>query len=658
MNNQPLKYNVVNKELDLNKKHLNLLETILKYYEIENIKDFISPKFSNTHDPFKLKNMQQAIELLFNSLDKKILMEQDSDCDGVTSFSVMYNFIKLINPNTNIDYYIHDGKKHGITKEVVKRIKKEQIELLIVPDGGTNDVEFSKEISELGCKILIIDHHPIDNDNPYATIINCRDKQYPHENLSGSLMCIKFIEAYEQTYLKNKMKSQRFYSKQFYDLGGLGAIADMMDVRNLETRYYMIEGCKEINNEALKELVEKKSDEFNLGVTIHNSAFTIAPMINAMCRYGKMDEKETMLKAFCNFKEDIEYQPRRKSKSDPQPPKEIHSLQKTAARICFNAKTRQDNAAEKIKETIKIEIEKLKLQKNKVIVFIDNQDIISYEDKSLTGLLGNKLVSYFGKPVIILRQNENKHNKESNSPYLYQGSCRSRGKGKLESTIEYFSSLNLCLCQGQPNAFGVTFYSLEDINTFVDICNKEITDDEVVDVSEVDFVIDAALLKEKNVVDIASAYNIWGGCISNPKTLIKNLLINNMEINGVGKEGSDYKGYISFIYNGIKFTKKYCKKDDYKNMMCRPEEWFGDTPEQIIKMDLLCEFYADKYEDEIYYNVKIRDFYCEAVEFVGRVDKPRAEKETVEDVKEIEEVIKTESKSMETPTKKFDRSRW
>ena len=77
MNNQPLKYNVVNKELDLNKKHLNLLETILKYYEIENIKDFISPKFSNTHDPFKLKNMQQAIELLFNSLDKKILMEQD-----------------------------------------------------------------------------------------------------------------------------------------------------------------------------------------------------------------------------------------------------------------------------------------------------------------------------------------------------------------------------------------------------------------------------------------------------------------------------------------------------------------------------------------------------------------------------------------------------
>ena len=35
--------------------------------------------------------------------------------------------------------------------------------------------------------------------------------------------------------------------------------------------------------------------------------------------------------------------------------------------------------------------------------------------------------------------------------------------------------------------------------------------------------------------------------------------------------------------------------------MCRPEEWFGDTPEQIIKMDLLCEFYADKYEDEIYY---------------------------------------------------------
>lgn len=44
MNNQPLKYNVVNKELDLNKKHLNLLETILKYYEIENIKDFISSK--------------------------------------------------------------------------------------------------------------------------------------------------------------------------------------------------------------------------------------------------------------------------------------------------------------------------------------------------------------------------------------------------------------------------------------------------------------------------------------------------------------------------------------------------------------------------------------------------------------------------------------
>ena len=49
------------------------------------------------------------------------------------------------------------------------------------------------------------------------------------------------------------------------DLVAFGNIADMMDMRNLETRYITLEGLKNVTNPFLKEIIDKNS--FSIGVS-------------------------------------------------------------------------------------------------------------------------------------------------------------------------------------------------------------------------------------------------------------------------------------------------------------------------------------------------------------------------------------------------------
>ncbi len=78
---------------------------------------------------------------------------------------------------------------------------------------------------------------------------------------------------------------------------------------------------------------------------------------------AKKEEQDDLFRAMCGVKDDREYQPRRKSKNDPKPPVEIHSLQKTMARVCTNVKQRQDKDVRLYMNELDKEIVNRKLDK-------------------------------------------------------------------------------------------------------------------------------------------------------------------------------------------------------------------------------------------------------------------------------------------------------
>ena len=219
-------------------KEDDFLERILTQNGVEDIYEFLHVNKTHTHSPFLLRNMKEGIDLLHSKLGGTIFIKRDPDVDGYTSSTYLRGFISDISPNTKIICGTSYQKEHGIFIDDIKDIADE-IDLIIVLDAGSSSVEECKEITEkYNIPILIIDHHEIDEKvMEYATLINCTDGQYPNNTLSGVGVVHKFCLAYAEKY-----GVREEVCNYYLDLVALGMIADSMDMRNLETRYYALEG--------------------------------------------------------------------------------------------------------------------------------------------------------------------------------------------------------------------------------------------------------------------------------------------------------------------------------------------------------------------------------------------------------------------------------
>ena len=179
-----LEYKVVHDGVDFTEES-NFIDAILESNGVEDIDAFLNVNNDNIFNPFLMKNMKEGVELLHEVLELSnphVLVNIDTDCDGVTSASVIIQFIKIIKPEVNISYSLDYNKRHGL---YIDRIKGEP-DLIIVPDASIGDEETAKYIKKYSIKTIIADHHQIQEwQNNYSTYITCTDGQYPNPHLSG-----------------------------------------------------------------------------------------------------------------------------------------------------------------------------------------------------------------------------------------------------------------------------------------------------------------------------------------------------------------------------------------------------------------------------------------------------------------------------------------
>ena len=82
----------------------------------------------------------------------------DCDVDGMTSASVIWMYIKRLYPEARLDFKIHTAKQHGLSDLIDELIEEsETLDLILVPDAGSNDTEECKILKDLGYDILILD---------------------------------------------------------------------------------------------------------------------------------------------------------------------------------------------------------------------------------------------------------------------------------------------------------------------------------------------------------------------------------------------------------------------------------------------------------------------------------------------------------------------
>ena len=115
-----MKYRLKNQEIKE-----NFGENLLRARGIQDIQKFCHPDESCLQSWRDLENIElavKAIELTVNNTRPYALIA-DCDVDGATSSAIIYQYLKSLNPEKEIQYFIHSGKQQKQT-ELINRRKK------------------------------------------------------------------------------------------------------------------------------------------------------------------------------------------------------------------------------------------------------------------------------------------------------------------------------------------------------------------------------------------------------------------------------------------------------------------------------------------------------------------------------------------------------
>ncbi len=271
-----------------------LLATILVNREIEDIKQYLDPKRNDFHDPFKMPDMEKAVERIIKAIEnkEKIIIFGDYDVDGITSITVLKSFFKDL--GIDVGEYIPNrlNEGYGLNKEAIEEIANEKYDLMITVDCGITGIEEVEYAKKLGIETIVTDHHEPGEELPNAiAVVDCKrkDNKYPFRELAGVGVAFKLCQA-----LSQRLKLEEKEYLKYLDIVALGTISDIVPLKD-ENRVItklglmLIKQTKKCGLIALLNLAGyRKIDSTAI-------SFGIAPRINACGRMGYANEALDLL---------------------------------------------------------------------------------------------------------------------------------------------------------------------------------------------------------------------------------------------------------------------------------------------------------------------------------------------------------------------------
>ena len=272
------------------------------YRSAEAAQHFLRFEEADFHDPYLLKDMDRAVERVFNAIenDEKICVYGDYDVDGVTSVSMLYLYLCELGADVSIKIPKREGEGYGVSCAAVNTLCENGISLIITVDTGITaaaEVEYGRT---LGVDFVVTDHHECRSELPDAcAVVNPHrpDCSYPFKELAGVGVVFKLVCACEMRRCRESgravVEGIREVCSKYADLTSLGTIADVMPIVD-ENRLIVSMGLKIMEDAprpGLAALIEassaKKSDDAHAKkrkITSGFIGFGIAPRINAAGR--------------------------------------------------------------------------------------------------------------------------------------------------------------------------------------------------------------------------------------------------------------------------------------------------------------------------------------------------------------------------------------
>ncbi len=403
---------------------------ISRNIDFDNINEFLNGTLDDLKDPYDIKDMDKLVERLDKAIEnkEKICIYGDYDVDGITSITIMYQFLTKI--GADVMYYLPDRliEGYGVNNNALDEIKSKGVSLVITVDCGITAVDEVKHANDIGLDICITDHHECGEILPDAiAIVNPKrkDSNYSFRFLAGVGVAFKTITAVA---IKHNIPKEEYL--KYIDIVAIGTISDIVPLvgENRIISKYGLKAMKETENTGLKALIKlvnaKEIDSLMV-------SFGMAPRINACGRMGNASAAVKLLL--------------------------------------------EDN--DKIAEQIALQLDDLNQERKNVETIIYEESIEMIESKGLQnknsivlyssswhngviGIVASRLVNLYYKPVILLTKEH--------------GTIR--GSGRCPSGFSIYDALTECkdeLIQfgGHELAAGLSIEE-EKIDAFIDAFEK------------------------------------------------------------------------------------------------------------------------------------------------------------------------------------------
>jgi len=258
------------------------------------------------HDPFLMKNMAQAIDLIFAMREnkKKIWIYGDYDLDGISGAAILAGALGEWGLSVNWMLPNRFDGGYGLSAVTLQKMKNSGAESLILIDTGITAIEEIKAAKESGMQVLVLDHHkPSGEGLPIADAILdpfLDDCEYPNKALCAAGVAYKFLHA-----LYQKAGKPLSDLEKYLPLVSLGTLADIVPL-NAENLCLVRKGMKKFLDSdclAIQILYEKFATDKNF-VNSNDIHYRMAPLLNAP---GRMESPDTSLEfLLCKDREKIE----------------------------------------------------------------------------------------------------------------------------------------------------------------------------------------------------------------------------------------------------------------------------------------------------------------------------------------------------------------
>lgn len=529
---------------------------------IDEIEHYLNTTEADVNPPeaFGQDVLKAAAALVIQTVkaNKEIAVIVDCDCDGYTSSAILINYLHDLFAGyvqAKLSYFVHDSKQHGLSDTLPWLSNRKNLGLVICPDSSSNDYEYHKHLHDQGIKVLVLDHHDADHISQYAVVINNQLSDYPNKNMSGAGVTWQFCR-----YLDKLLNINN--AEQYRDLVALGNDADMMSLRSFETKHLIGTGLASPRNPFIVKMAQRNSFSLKGKLTPIGVAFYIAPFVNAMTRSGSVEQKQLLFESMLKYKAfDILPSTKRGHSLG-----ETETLVDQAIRVATNVKNRQTKAQDEFLTKIQEMIFDQDLLSHKVLLFLLDEGEV---DKNIAGLIANKIMSKYQRPVCILTKTPYKvldqelpwEEYKNTGTYFYAGSARGCDKTGINDFKSICLQTNLCnYAEGHPGAFGLSIDE-QNIPEFIRRTDQFLSTMSGQAIYRVDYIYSSDKINPNNILDIADLDDLWGKDMDEPFVAIEGLKVTPENVTIYDKKGYTIKIQTASGISLLKFnaTERDCQ---------------------------------------------------------------------------------------------------